>query len=558
MSPVISIILIILALLCGVIIGFIYRKTITERKLEQTDAYIKDKMTQAENTLSKAEERQKEIVLGAREKAMEIQAQLDREITERRNEVSTEEARIKLREEEVVKKEKTALERNEEISRRETALDRREDGITGREKGLDKREDKLEARSAEQDKREKGLDDREAQLDKQEEKLNTVYAEQLKELEHIANMTVEEAKGVLIERVRNDAYRDAAVIIREIENKAKQEGEAKARNIITMAIQRCASDQVYETTSTTVSLPNEEMKGRLIGQKGRNIQTIERITGVDLIIDDTPGAVTLSTFSLERREKARLLLEKLIQDGRIQTTRIEDDYSKISDMVDKEIRETGEKAALDVGHPNINVELLNALGKLRYRTSYGQNVLAHSLEVAYIAGVLAAEVGANVSLAKRAGLLHDIGKSCDREQEGTHVSVGVEMARRCGESEEVIHCIEAHHNDVEAKTIEAVLIQAADAISAARPGARRDTIEKYIQRIRNLESIGKSFAGVSDCYAIQAGRELRIIVTPEDVDDEGTLVLAKQVAERIQSEMQYPGQIKVNVIRETRSVEFAK
>ena len=385
-----------------------------------------------------------------------------------------------------------------------------------------------------------------------------LHDQQQGELERISNMTMEEARQILMNRIQKDAYHDAAVMVREIEGRAKEEGDKKARNIIAMAIQKCAADHVAETTVSVVALPNDDMKGRIIGREGRNIRALETATGVDLIIDDTPEAVIISGFDPVRREVARIALEKLIMDGRIHPARIEEMVEKARKEVDNQIREAGDQAIFETNLHGIHHELVKLLGRMRYRTSYGQNVLKHSIEVSHLAGIMAAELGADVQLAKRAGLLHDIGKSVDHEVEGTHVTIGAELVKKFHESDNVIHCIMAHHNDVEPTTIEAVLVQAADAISAARPGARRESIENYIKRLEKLEEIANSFEGVEKSFAIQSGREVRIMVKPEDVNDAGTLILAKEVVKRIENEMEYPGQIKVSVIRETRSVDFAK
>ena len=378
------------------------------------------------------------------------------------------------------------------------------------------------------------------------------------ELEKVAGLTSEEAKQSLVESVENEARHDAAILVRDIEAQAKADGEKIARNIITMAIQRCAADHVAETTVSVVALPNDEMKGRIIGREGRNIKAIETATGVELIIDDTPEAVILSGFDPVRRDIARIALERLIVDGRIHPTRIEDMVEKARREVEQQIKEAGEATVFDAGIHNIHPELVKILGRLKYRTSYGQNVLKHSLEVSYIAGLLAGELGADIALAKRAGLLHDIGKAVDHEVEGTHIQIGVDLAKKYRESSEVIHCIAAHHNDIEPQTVEAVLVQAADAISGARPGARRETLEAYIKRLEQLEEIANSFEGVEKSFAVQAGREIRIIVKPEVVSEEATVLMAKDIAKRIETDMVYPGQIKVNVVRETRKVEYAK
>ena len=374
----------------------------------------------------------------------------------------------------------------------------------------------------------------------------------------MAAMTQDEAAQIIISRVQKEAYHDAAAMVRDIEAKAKDEGEKKARNIIALAIQKCAADHVAETTVSVISLPNDDMKGRIIGREGRNIRALETATGVDLIIDDTPEAVIVSAFDPVRREIARIAIEKLIQDGRIHPARIEEMVDKARKEVENQIREAGEQAIFETGQHGLHPELVKLLGRMRYRTSYGQNVLKHSIEVSHLAGLMAAELGADVQLAKRAGLLHDIGKAVDHEQEGSHVQLGGELARKYHENNDVIHCIQAHHNDVEPQTVEAVLVQAADAISAARPGARRESLENYIKRLEKLEAIANEFAGVEKSYAIQSGREVRIMVKPEDITDEGTKVMAKEIAKRIERELEYPGQIRVNVIRETRCIEYAK
>ena len=409
------------------------------------------------------------------------------------------------------------------------------------------------------------LEKREEAINQKSEQTQALYDEaeqlrdkQVKELERIAGMTQDEAEQMIISRVQKEAYHDAAAMVRDIEAKAKDEGEKKARNIIALAIQKCAADHVAETTVSVINLPNDDMKGRIIGREGRNIRALETATGVDLIIDDTPEAVIVSAFDPVRREIARIAIEKLIQDGRIHPARIEEMVEKAKKEVDNQIREAGEQAIFETGQHGLHPELVKLLGRMRYRTSYGQNVLKHSIEVSHLAGLMAAELGADVQLAKRAGLLHDIGKAVDHEQEGTHVQLGGELARKYHESNDVIHCILAHHNDVEPQTVEAVLVQAADAISAARPGARRESLENYIKRLEKLEAIANDFAGVEKSFAIQSGREIRIMVKPEDVTDEGTKVMAKEIAKRIERELEYPGQIRVNVIRETRSTEYAK
>lgn len=377
-------------------------------------------------------------------------------------------------------------------------------------------------------------------------------------LEKISGLTKEQAKSLLLQNLDEELTHDKAVRIMDFEQRTKDEADALAREIISTAIQRCAADHASEATVSVVSLPNDEMKGRIIGREGRNIRTLETITGVDLIIDDTPEAITVSSFEPVRREIARLTIEKLISDGRIHPARIEEMYEKSRREVEQTIRQTGERAVIDAGVNGVHPELVKLLGKLKYRTSYGQNVLNHSLEVSYLAGLMAAEIGADVKTAKRAGLLHDIGKALDREFEGSHIDLGVEYAKKYRENEQVVHAIHAHHGDVEAKTVVACLVQAADAISAARPGARRENVQNYIKRLEKLEEIATSFEGVEKSFAIQAGREIRIIVKPDIIDDDGMAIVARDVVKKIEDELEYPGQIKVHVIRESRKIEFAK
>ena len=501
------------ALIAGFVAGFMYRQNVTEKKIGRTEALAKDLLDEATR---KADEKKKEAILEAKEEVIRIKSELDKEIKDRRNEV--------------------------------TRLERR---VNQREETLDKKLDNLESR-------EESLNQKFKNAQTLEDEAQALHDQQKSELERVANMTLDEARQVLMDRIQKDAYHDAAIMVREIEAKAKEDGEKKARNLIAMAIQRCAADHVAETTVSVVNLPNDDMKGRIIGREGRNIRTLETATGVDLIIDDTPEAVIISGFDPVRREVARIALEKLITDGRIHPARIEEMVEKAKKDVDNQIRESGEQAAFETNIHNIHPELIKLLGRMRYRTSYGQNVLKHSIEVSHLAGVMAAEMGADVQLAKRAGLLHDIGKAIDHEVEGTHVTIGADLAKKFGEKDDVINAIMAHHNDVEPQTVEAVLVQAADAISAARPGARRESLENYIKRLEKLEEISNSFDGVEKSYAIQSGREVRIIVKPEDVNDAGTLILAKEIVKRIEREMEYPGQIKVNVIRETRAVDFAK
>ncbi|MGN0764061.1 MAG: ribonuclease Y [Aristaeellaceae bacterium] len=500
--------------------GYAYRRNIAEKKIGRTEEYARHLYDDA---VRKADEYKKEKVLEAKEEILRAKAENDREKAENERELR---------------------ERRNEVQRTERRL-------LQREETLDKKADNMEAR-------EDSLNKKQAEIQKLQEETEAMHGRQVQELERIAGMTQDEAKQVIVERVQKDAFHDAAAMVRDIEARAKEEGEKKARNIIALAIQKCAADHVAESTVSVIALPNDDMKGRIIGREGRNIRALETATGVDLIIDDTPEAVIVSAFDPVRREIARIAVEKLIMDGRIHPARIEEMVEKAKKEVDNQIREAGENAVFETNQHGIHHELVKLLGRLRYRTSYGQNVLKHSIEVSHLAGLMAAELGADVQLAKRAGLLHDIGKAVDHEAEGTHVTLGGELARKYHESPDVIHAILAHHNDVEPQTVEAVLVQAADAISAARPGARRESLENYIKRLEKLEEISMSFDGVEKCYAIQSGREVRIMVKPDDVTDEGTKILAKEIAKRIEKEMEYPGQIRVNVIRETRSTEYAK
>ena len=502
-----------LGALLGVVIGYAYRKNVAEAKIAKAEDAVR---TMLDDAQKKAEEIRKEKELEAKEEIIKLRTEAEKENRDRRNE-----------------------------------LQRTERRLFQREESLDKKIEAVEAR-------EQSLNQRSAKVDQREADAEALVAQQEKELERISGLTVDSAKEMLLQRVEEEARHDAAILLRDIEQKTKEEADRKARNIVTLAIQRCAADHVAEATVSVVPLPNDEMKGRIIGREGRNIRALETATGVDLIIDDTPEAVILSAFDPVRREIARIALEKLIMDGRIHPARIEEMVEKAKKEVSNQIREAGEAAVLEVGVHGLHHELIRYLGRMKYRTSYGQNVLNHSIEVAHLAGIMAAEVGANVALATRAGLLHDIGKSIDHEVEGSHVEIGADLAKKYRENNQVIHCIMAHHNDVEPQTLEAVLVQAADAISAARPGARRETLETYIKRLEKLEEIANSFDGVDNSYAIQAGREVRIIVKPDKVSDADTVILAKDIAKRIENEMEYPGQIKVNVIRETRTMELAK
>ena len=460
------------------------------------------------------------------------------------------------------KKREALVEAKEEILKARNDFEREQKeqraDLQKQERRLQQKEENLDRKTENMEKKEEHLQNKLAELEQIREETETVKKTQLEVLERISGFTAEEAKAYLIRQLEADVTHEAAMKLREIEAQYKEEADTRAREILSLAIQRCAADHVAEATVSVVPLPNDEMKGRIIGREGRNIRTLETMTGVDLIIDDTPEAITVSCFDPVRREIASLALEKLIQDGRIHPSRIEEMVEKAKREVDATIKAEGERAVFETNVHGLHPELIKLLGRMKYRTSYGQNVLNHSIEVSHLAGLLAAEIGANVNEAKRAGLLHDLCKSIDHEVEGSHVQIGVELARKYRESEGVIHAIEAHHNDVEPRTIVACLVQAADAISAARPGARLENLENYIKRLEKLEEVTSSFPGVEKSYAIQAGREVRIMVKPEQVSEDQMVLLAREIAKKIEEELEYPGQIKVNMIRETKVIEYAK
>lgn len=495
------------------IIGYVFRKLSAEKTIKSAEAEAKRLMEEGKK---EAEAAKKEILVEAKDEAFKIKNDAEREAKERRVEVQRQERRV---------------------SQKEENLDRKLENLERKEEQLN---NKIKANEAEKEKIEKSI------------------AEQNELLQQIAQMTVEEARDVLMERVETETRHDMAMRLSALEAEYKDSAEEKAKNLIALAIQRYAADSVSEQTVSVVDLPNDEMKGRIIGREGRNIRAIETLTGVDLIIDDTPEAIAISTFDPVRREVARLALEKLVSDGRIHPSRVEDMVEKCRKEVDAAIKKAGEQATFETGIHGLHPELIKLLGRLRYRTSYGQNVLRHSIEVSLISGMIASELGVDVAMAKRAGLLHDIGKAMTHEVDGSHVQIGVDVARKYKESKEVIHAIESHHGDVEPHTYIAMIVQAADAISAARPGARRENLENYIKRLQKLEEIASSFKGIEKAFAIQAGREIRIMVKPDEVSDDEMLFLARDIARKVESELEYPGQIKINVVRETRQSEYAK
>ena len=503
----------VVAFVIGFPIGIQYRKKVAEKEISSAEEEATRILNEA---IKSSENKKREVLLEAKEEILKSRADYEKEVKERRADLQKQERRLQQKEENI---------------------DRKTDAIEKKEEALAEKHDALL---------------------KEQDEIKLIKRSQTEMLERISGFTADQAKAYLIQQVESEVTHETAMKIKEIEARAKDEADQRAREIVATAIQRCAADHVAEITVSVVPLPNDEMKGRIIGREGRNIRTLETLTGADLIIDDTPEAITVSCFEPVRREVARLALEKLIADGRIHPTHIEEMVEKARREVDAVIRSEGERAVLETGVRGVHPELQKLLGRLHYRTSYGQNVLQHSIEVSHIAGMMAAELGADVAAAKRAGLLHDIGKAVDHEMEGTHIQLGVEFCRKYKEKEDIIHAIQAHHGDVECKTLVACLVQAADAVSAARPGARRENLENYIKRLEKLEEITSDYPGVEKSYAIQAGREVRVMVKPEQVSEDQMVILAHDLARRIESELEYPGQIKVNVLRETKVVEYAK
>lgn len=505
---------------CLFFLGYMVRRQIAEKKIKTAEAKVKQILEEATR---QAENRRKEVELESKDLLFKMRQEFENQTKDRRAELSNIERRL--------------IQKEENLDRKVDILDRKEKEIIQRERGLVGKEN---------------------QLTSKERELNELIAQEKQMLQKVSGLTVDDAKKLLLERVQQEAKQEIAVLIRKMEDEAKETADKKAKEIISLAIQRCSADHTVESTVSVVSLPNDEMKGRIIGREGRNIRALEVATGVDVIIDDTPEAVTLSGFDMYRREIARVSLERLIEDGRIHPGRIEEVVEKVKKEMETSIREEGERAAFDVGIHGLHPEIIKLLGRLKYRTSYGQNVLQHSKEVAYIMGVMAGELGLDFNLAKRIGLLHDIGKAVSHEVEGTHAKIGAELAKKFGENDLVVNAAEAHHEDTESKSIYGILAQAADAISATRPGARRETLETYIKRLEKLEEIADSFKGVEKAYAIQAGREIRVIVQPEKITDEQAISLSRDITKKIEDGLEYPGQIKVTVIRETRAIEYAK
>ena len=519
-SAIVSVFVGIGALILGCIVGFFLNKILDKNKLSNNKSIAAKVLEEA---YAEAKTVKKEAILEAKEELHQLRLDVDKELKDRRVEIQKAEDRV--------------AQREEYIDKKELFLEKKIEQLEDDKKQIVSMKENLKN-----------------QIDEQEQLRQTIITE----LEKVSGLKKEDAKQLLIEEITDDARKESVKMIKEIEEKANNDALKKAQDIVTLAIQKCATDVTSESTVSVVSIPNDEMKGRIIGREGRNIRSIETVMGVDLIVDDTPEAITVSCFDPIRREIARLSLEKLILDGRIHPTRIEEIFNKVTKDVNQQIKEAGEQAVEEVGIFNIHPELVKILGRLKFRTSYGQNCLKHSLETAYIAGLIASEIGADIKIAKRAGLLHDIGKALDHEIEGTHVSIGVDLAKKYKESQEIIHCIEAHHFGVEFKSLEAVIVQVADSISSSRPGARKESLENYVKRLQKLEDISNSFKGVEKSYAIQAGREIRILVSPNEISDEKALFLAKDIAKKIEEEMDYPGQIKVNVIRESRFSAVAK
>lgn len=513
LAIVLIIVAIVASLAVGVYLGIQRRKQVAEKAIGSAETEANRIVSEA---IKSAEAKKKEFLLEGKDELHRLRNENEKEISDRRKEVQRQERRIQQKEE---------------------TLDRKMDNLEKKENNYQRKQKEVEQKLQE---------------------VEQVKKSQFEMLERISGYTADQAKDYLLQQLDTELDHEKSVKILEYEEKLKEESDKRARNIISLAIQRLAADQVSEATVSVVSLPNDDMKGRIIGREGRNIRTIETLTGVDLIIDDTPEAITISSFEPVRREIARVALEKLISDGRIHPARIEETVEKARREVEATIKAEGERTVVELGVNNIHPELVKLLGRLKYRTSYGQNVLRHSIEVAYISGMIASELGLNPTVAKRAGLLHDIGKALDHEMEGSHIQLGVEVARKYKESDAVIHAIHAHHGDVEAKTVVACIVQAADAISAARPGARRENIENYIKRLQQLEEVGKSFQGVDSCFAIQAGREIRVMVKPEQINDDKMAPLAREISKKIEQELEYPGQIKVNIIRESRVSDYAK
>lgn len=513
LAIVLIIVAIVASLAVGVYLGIQRRKQVAEKAIGSAETEANRIVSEA---IKSAEAKKKEFLLEGKDELHRLRNENEKEISDRRKEVQRQERRIQQKEE---------------------TLDRKMDNLEKKENNYQRKQKEVEQKLQE---------------------VEQVKKSQFEMLERISGYTADQAKDYLLQQLDTELDHEKSVKILEYEEKLKEESDKRARNIISLAIQRLAADQVSDATVSVVSLPNDDMKGRIIGREGRNIRTIETLTGVDLIIDDTPEAITISSFEPVRREIARVALEKLISDGRIHPARIEETVEKARREVEATIKAEGERTVVELGVNNIHPELVKLLGRLKYRTSYGQNVLKHSIEVAYISGMIASELGLNPTVAKRAGLLHDIGKALDHEMEGSHIQLGVEVARKYKESDAVIHAIHAHHGDVEAKTVVACIVQAADAISAARPGARRENIENYIKRLQQLEEVGKSFPGVDSCFAIQAGREIRVMVKPEQINDDKMAPLAREISKKIEQELEYPGQIKVNIIRESRVSDYAK